>query len=368
MGPGRLAGDRLDARSDIYSLGLVAFNCLTGTLPFPSKSAQEAMIMRLTDQPKKLADMKPEVSWPAELQRVMDKALARDSVDRYSTAPEFGRDIAKAVENMPATIVAEMGTMVVGAAPVPATRVASADKGAATVVAGAPVSGAVAPTSGKKMSPAVIGGGVVLVAGLAFLAFKLTSGDPTTPSTAGADTTGNKPAATATTPPPETTPAAGTNTVPAGGPTANNKGAPNPKADPKQTAANPKLEKGKQAPAPGGAQPPSAPPAGAQQPPTQPQPQPQTNVLPDFVALADSLSLGRIPDARAGRVGAQMTTLIPSLSGESLGGAYAVQALAFVATGRDKDACGAARRAKDHLRNAKLLTFMNTLLGDDACQ
>ena len=48
MSPEQLAGDKLDGRSDIYSLGLVAFNCLTGKLPFPSESAQEAMIMRLT--------------------------------------------------------------------------------------------------------------------------------------------------------------------------------------------------------------------------------------------------------------------------------------------------------------------------------
>ena len=102
MSPEQLAGDKLDGRSDIYSLGLVAFNCLTGALPFPSESAQEAMIMRLTDKPKTLAEMRPDVEWPAELQAVMDKALARDANERYQKSAEFGRDIAKAVENMPA--------------------------------------------------------------------------------------------------------------------------------------------------------------------------------------------------------------------------------------------------------------------------
>ncbi|MBY0421824.1 MAG: hypothetical protein K2Q06_05930, partial [Parvularculaceae bacterium] len=77
---------------DIYSLGLVAFNCLTGKLPFPSNSAQEAMIMRLTDLPKRLDEMRPDVAWPAELQAVLDKALARDVTERYQSAAEFGRD------------------------------------------------------------------------------------------------------------------------------------------------------------------------------------------------------------------------------------------------------------------------------------
>ena len=69
MSPEQLAGDKLDGRSDIYSLALVAFNMLTGTLPFPSDSAQEAMIMRLTDQPQTLAEMKPDVAWPVRCRR-----------------------------------------------------------------------------------------------------------------------------------------------------------------------------------------------------------------------------------------------------------------------------------------------------------
>ena len=118
MSPEQLAGDKLDGRSDIYSLGLVAFNCLTGQLPFQSNSAQEAMIMRLTDQPKTLAEMKPDIDWPPELQAVMDKVLARDADERYQKSAEFGRDIAKAVENMPAAVAAAAGTMVMGAAAV----------------------------------------------------------------------------------------------------------------------------------------------------------------------------------------------------------------------------------------------------------
>ena len=170
MSPEQLAGDKLDGRSDIYSLGLVAFNCLTGKLPFPSNSAQEAMIMRLTDQPKTLAEMKPDVAWPAELQAVMDKALARDADERYAKASEFGRDIAKAVENMPQSVAAGAGTQVIGApvvsraaktaaapaAAVPKTRVASPAEapGAMSAPAAAPA---------KSKLPMLVGAAVVVI-------------------------------------------------------------------------------------------------------------------------------------------------------------------------------------------------------------
>jgi serine/threonine-protein kinase len=101
MSPEQLAGDKLDGRSDIYSLALVAFATMTGKLPFPGETVQESMIARLTDEPKRLAEMKADVNWPASVQTVMDKALQRDAELRYSSASEFGRDLYAAVAAMP---------------------------------------------------------------------------------------------------------------------------------------------------------------------------------------------------------------------------------------------------------------------------
>ena len=148
--------------------------------------------MRLTDQPKTLADMKPDTAWPQKLQAVMDRALARDAKDRTSNAAEFGRDLSAAVESMPTrAVAAEMGTMVLNAATaqvgavaapahsggasnaLPATRVAgkadrpSAAATAATVQQGAmsvPRPSAVEPVAKKgSMLPAMIGAGVLVV-------------------------------------------------------------------------------------------------------------------------------------------------------------------------------------------------------------
>ena len=100
MSPEQLSGDKLDGRSDIYALALVAFNMLTGRLPFPANTVQESMIMRLTEAPRKLAEMRPDVAWSDDVQRVLDRALERDANARYATASEFGRELGDALEGM----------------------------------------------------------------------------------------------------------------------------------------------------------------------------------------------------------------------------------------------------------------------------
>ncbi len=162
MSPEQLAGDKLDGRSDIYSLGLVTFNMLTGSLPFRGESAQESMIMRLTDEPATLATVKPDVAWPAEVQMVMARALARKAADRYQDASRFGRELYMAVERMPASSAATAGTAVMSAptaamvamAAVPATRVADRNLVEST------------PAVMKRSRAPVYAGGSVAAAGL----------------------------------------------------------------------------------------------------------------------------------------------------------------------------------------------------------
>ena len=96
MSPEQLTGSPLDGRSDLYSLAIVAFNALTGRLPFPANSAQESMIMRLTDAPKQLAEMRPDLEFPPELQAVVNRGLERDAEARYATTVEFGMEFERA--------------------------------------------------------------------------------------------------------------------------------------------------------------------------------------------------------------------------------------------------------------------------------
>jgi len=100
MSPEQVVGGDIDGRSDLYSLALVAFNMLTGQLPFPGRSTPESVFVRLTTPAKTLASVKPDVEWPAAVQAVLDRALAREPDARYQSAREFGHELARAVQWM----------------------------------------------------------------------------------------------------------------------------------------------------------------------------------------------------------------------------------------------------------------------------
>ena len=166
MSPEQLAGDKLDGRSDVYALALVAFNVLTGKLPFPADTVQESMIMRLTEPPRTLAEMRPEVAWSSEVQEALDKALSRDVTARYQSAGEFGRTLSRALERMAKgteVVRRSSGVPAEPAAPresLPNTRVDRAsDKGQAV----APMGNAPAGRRAVLLASA----GIVLAAGIA---------------------------------------------------------------------------------------------------------------------------------------------------------------------------------------------------------
>jgi serine/threonine-protein kinase len=101
MSPEQLAGEKLDTRSDIYSLGLVFFEMLTASLPHPRVTSRETLAHRLTDPPKTLLEVRPAGNWPPLLQPMLDWALASDPANRYPSAQEFAMDLAMLIANEP---------------------------------------------------------------------------------------------------------------------------------------------------------------------------------------------------------------------------------------------------------------------------
>jgi len=127
MSPEQLAGDPVDGRSDLYSLGLVFYRMLTGASPFPADSQQETMIKRLTDDPLPLSVARPDVRFPPEVQKVLDRALARGPAERYPSAQDFARDIRNLSTHLTGKVDVEAGTQMVRQeelkAAIPATRI-----------------------------------------------------------------------------------------------------------------------------------------------------------------------------------------------------------------------------------------------------
>lgn len=220
MSPEQLAGDKLDGRSDLYSLALVFYRMLTGVLPFQAETAQEVMVKRLTDEPLPLNQARPGANFPPQLQAVMDRALQRMPQDRYPTVAQFVREAAEAISSMgprAAAVDTEGATQVISSAEVAATRqlprTQVAGGAVATPATPAPQAAVLAPPAeqrGKRKGTMVVLASVALLAaGGGAAALLLSSKEGASPA-AAAPVTQDTVAATAPSVPSRSTGPSGT--------------------------------------------------------------------------------------------------------------------------------------------------------------
>ncbi len=129
LSPEQARGGEVDQRSDLYSLGVVLYELLTGKTPFEGDTPVEIAMKHLSATPQTPSELRPDI--PPELDMVILRALAKNPDDRYQSADEMEGDLDRVARGAPvAAATMDQATQVLSR---PATAAAAAT--AATMIA-----------------------------------------------------------------------------------------------------------------------------------------------------------------------------------------------------------------------------------------
>jgi serine/threonine protein kinase len=94
ISPEQVRGEELDHRSDLYSVGVIVFELLTGRLPFAGGETMDVLLAHATQPPPSFAEVGAQLSVPPAVEAVVQRCLAKNPADRHATA----RDLAESYE------------------------------------------------------------------------------------------------------------------------------------------------------------------------------------------------------------------------------------------------------------------------------
>ena len=171
MSPEQARGQKVDARSDLWSLGIVLYELLTGHVPFSGETPSHVMVSLMEDELPALTNY---ANVPAKLERVVSKSLRKNPRDRYATARQLAKELrnfkheleraAQSKDTLDAVPRKEVSTAVASShRPIDTSRVGTTRKTGGEFPKG---------RFGKR-NLVFVSIGVVLALGLSFAAFKL---------------------------------------------------------------------------------------------------------------------------------------------------------------------------------------------------
>ncbi|HEX3346305.1 MAG TPA: protein kinase, partial [Polyangiaceae bacterium] len=97
MSPEQARGDVLDARSDLYAVGVILYQLLTGRLPFEAESPTQVVLAHLTQPPRDPREVAPERQIPPALVEVTLKILSKEPNDRFTDADDLAGALSSAL-------------------------------------------------------------------------------------------------------------------------------------------------------------------------------------------------------------------------------------------------------------------------------
>ncbi|MBC6457168.1 Stk1 family PASTA domain-containing Ser/Thr kinase [Actinomadura sp. HBU206391] len=118
LSPEQARGERVDARSDVYSTGCVLYELLTGRPPFQGDSPVSIAYQHVREDPIPPSQLDPQI--PPWADAIVLRAMAKSADDRYQSTSEMRADIQRALQGQPVSAAATMamsGTQVMSAAP-----------------------------------------------------------------------------------------------------------------------------------------------------------------------------------------------------------------------------------------------------------
>jgi len=118
MAPEQIRGERVTSASDQFALGVILFQMLTGKAPFGGNSTAETLAAILRDKPPVLGQLNPDI--PSPVQWIMDRCLAKQSCDRYTSTRDLAKDLATLGDRLARS---QAGTALLAPSNLPAPRI-----------------------------------------------------------------------------------------------------------------------------------------------------------------------------------------------------------------------------------------------------